>query len=155
MVNRKPGWLLNNKRQGFSLVEILIVLAIGTILAGLLLPAIQKARERGLVTKAQATIIAVETALSLYENDFGDYPTHSGTFREVLEILTEETGNPRWKGPYLRFKEKNIQDGELLDPWKEPYRYQYPQEVHLSTPFLLFSCGPDRKKGTADDTGNW
>ena len=153
VVNRKFGGL--PKRQGFSLLEILIVLTVGTILAGLILPASQKARQRGLLTKVQATIVAVETALSLYETDFGDYPTHSGTFREVLKVLIEETENPYWKGPYLRFKEKDLQGGELLDPWKEPYQYQYPQQIHQSTPFLLFSYGPDREKGTADDTGNW
>lgn len=149
MVNQKP----NNR--GFSLLEILIVLAIGTVLAGLILPASQKARQRGLLVKVEATISAVETALSLYETDFGDYPIHSGTFGEVLKILTEETGNPHYKGPYLRFKEKDLQNEELLDPWKEPYQYQYPQQTHQSTPFLLFSCGPDREKGTADDVGNW
>jgi general secretion pathway protein G len=143
------------ENRGFSLLEILIVLAIGTILAGLILPASQQARQRGLLTKVQATVVAVETALSLYETDFGDYPTHSGTFREVLKLLTEKTENPRWKGPYLSFKEKDPQNGELLDPWKEPYQYQYPQQTHQSTPFLFFSCGPDRKKGTADDIGNW
>ncbi|MFH2068098.1 MAG: type II secretion system protein GspG [Candidatus Omnitrophota bacterium] len=142
-------------RRGFSLLETLIVVAIGAILAGLVLPASQKARQRGLFTKVQATIIALETALSLYETDFGDYPTHSGTFREVLSVLIGETENPRWKGPYLRFKEKDLQAGELLDPWKEPYQYQYPQQVHQSAPFLLFSCGPDRKRGTEDDIGNW
>ena len=125
------------------------------MLAGLILPASQKARQRGLLTKVQATIVAVETALSLYETDFGNYLTHSGTFREVLMVLVEDTGNPRWKGPYLRFKEKDLSGGELLDPWKEPYQYQYPQQTYQSTPFLLFSCGPDRKKGTEDDIGNW
>jgi len=149
------GAVQNFSVSGFSLIEILIVLVIGTILASLILPAGQKARQRGLLTKVQATVIAVETALSLYETDFGDYPTHSGTFREVLSILIEETENPRWKGPYLRFKEKDLQDGELLDPWKEPYQYQYPPQIHQLAPFLLFSCGPDRKKGTEDDIGNW
>ncbi|MFA5392970.1 MAG: type II secretion system protein GspG [Candidatus Ratteibacteria bacterium] len=143
------------EERGFSLLEILVVLAIGAILTGFILPAAQKARQRGLCTKVQATITAVETALSLYETDFGDYPAYSGTFREVLRILTEETENPRWKGPYLRFKEKDLQAGELLDPWKEPYQYQYPPQTHRSAPFLLFSCGPDRKKGTEDDIGNW
>ena len=156
MANRAGyGGIKPVKRQGFSLVEVLVVLAIGTILAGLVLPAVQKARQRGLLTKTQATIVAIETALSLYETDFGDYPAHSGTFREVLKILTEETGSSRWKGPYLRFKEKDLQDWELLDPWREPYRYQYPQQARQSTPFLLFSCGPDQKEGTEDDIGNW
>ena len=144
-----------SRKQGFSLLEVLVVLTIGAILAGLILPVVQKARQRGLITKTRATIAAIETALSLYETDFGDYPSHSGAFGKMLRVLAEETGNPRWKGPYIRFKEKDLQDGELLDPWREPYQYQYPQQVHTSTLFLLFSCGPDREKGTGDDIGNW
>lgn len=142
-------------QKGLTLLELLVVLAIGTCLAGLLLPAVQKARQRGLVTKTQATIAAVEAALSLYETDFGDYPLHTGTFGQVLSILGNPSENPRWKGPYLRFKESDLAEGELLDPWKIPYRYQYPQQIHSGTPFLLYSAGPDRKEGSADDIGNW
>ncbi len=142
-------------RKGFSLMEILVVLAISVVLAALLLPAAQKARARGLATKTAATISAIELALSLYETDFGDYPLSSGTAGTVVNLLMSKNEDPKWKGPYLRFKEKDFHNGELVDPWNGPYYYQYPQDLRSTTPFLLYSLGPDRTENTPDDIGNW
>jgi len=142
-------------KNGFSLLEVLISISIGILLATFLMSAVQKARTKGLVTKAEATLAAIETALTLYETDFGDYPHHSGTFGRVLAYLNEPSKDPRWKGPYLRVKERELEKGELLDPWKKPYYYYYPQDRHPTTPFLLYSSGPDVKEGTADDIANW
>ncbi|MFH0795970.1 MAG: type II secretion system protein GspG [Candidatus Omnitrophota bacterium] len=142
-------------RKGFSLMEILVVLAISVVLAALVLPAAAKARARGLTTKTEATIAAIELALSLYETDFGDYPLSSGTAGTVVKMLMSKNEDPRWKGPYLRFKEKDFCDRELVDPWNEPYYYQYPQTLHSTTPFILYSGGPDRTETTPDDIGNW
>ncbi len=141
--------------QGFTAVEILVVLAIAALLAALSLPVIGRARTQGLVTRTRATIAAVEAALYLYETDHGDYPHYKGTAGELIRLLSSDTSSPRWPGPYLRFKEENIQDGQLIDPWGSPYRYQYPQQQHDSTPFIFFSGGPDRAPNTDRDIGNW
>ena len=139
----------------FSLIEILVVLAIASILATLGLPAALKARQRGLTGKVEATLASIEAALVLYETDFGDYPPGSGTAGRLVKLLSEPVESPRWKGPYFGYKKRDYREGELIDPWGMPYRYHYPQSIHANTPFLLYSCGPDRTERTPDDLGNW
>lgn len=141
---------------GLSLVEVLVAVFILMLLAGLLLPAVGRARHRGLLVKTEAMIAGVETALSLYENDFGDFPFHEGPAGEIIALLARaEDESPLWRGPYLRFRERDIVDGELLDPWGEPFYYEYPQDRKETTPFLFYSGGPDRIPLTERDIGNW
>lgn len=146
--------------RGLTLVEILVSIAIIVALSGLLLPAVFEARLRGLNARAAATIAGVETALSLYESDFGDYPAQlEGPAGELVSLLAgfeeEALQSPLWRGPYLRFRERDIRDGQLVDPWGEPFHYAYPQDKKPGVPYLLYSTGVDRTPGTGRDIGNW
>jgi len=93
----------------------------------------------------------------MYETDFGDYPSGDGSGSRVLVTsLGGPVTDPHWKGPYMRFKREDLDgDGNVLDAWKKPLRYAYPQSAHPSAPFTITSAGPDRLYGTADDLGNW
>jgi len=138
-------------------MEILVSLFILSSIAAISLPVLNRARNKALISKTKAIINTVEAALSLYETDFGDYPEGDGSGSKVLvEKLQGPCNDERWHGPYIRFKKEEIdEDGNILDSWKMPILYKYPQTDYDNIPFLLLSAGPDRKYGTKDDIGNW
>ena len=131
----------------FTLVELLTVIAIMTILAGLLLPALTKAREKAKVAKCISTIASLQTALGMYQVDYGMYPLssnnatqHNGNSHEnnifdgspnnLVAALTAITLG----GPYIEFKGGDLIDAGssssdnswryvLKDPWGQAYIY--------------------------------
>ncbi|HNS32197.1 MAG TPA: type II secretion system protein GspG [bacterium] len=151
MQDRKKG------TEGITLMEILVVLAIISMLAAAVIPVYNKARLRALVVRTQATIHSIEAALSMYTTDFGDYPPYQGSYTSFLvDLLQGPVESSLWKGPYMRFKEKDIDEQRnIVDAWGTPVYYGYPQSEKTNVPYLLFSAGPDRKIRTGDDIGNW
>ncbi len=144
--------------RGFTLVELLVVIAILGILISLVTAGAQSARRRGAVTKAKATIASIETAVAGYEGDMGAYP-QSG-IDNLVKALQEDPGNVDWGGPYMEFKQDELKDGKLLDPWGNPYVYLSvnggaPQ--HRLHSFDLWSLGPNGvdDSGAGDDIYNW
>ncbi len=140
-----------------TLIEVLVVIVIISTLASLLLPAVQKVRLKGVIVKTKAIIDSLEAALSMYETDFGDYPESDGSGSKVLyESLVGPIENENWKGPYIRLRKQDMnKEGNIVDAWKRPIIYKYPQDQYENTPYIIFSFGPDGKKETEDDIGNW
>jgi len=94
----------------------------------------------------------------MYESDFGDYPPSDEKKgnKILVELLQGPVSSDFWKGPYMRFKKEDLDTkGNIVDPWFTPLIYQYPQNQHENTPYVIISAGPDRKLGTGDDIGNW
>lgn len=147
----------NLKKRGFSLIEALVVIAIISMLSALSLPVYRKARSKALTVKTQTMLNSVEAALSMYSTDFGDYPYHNGEGTGILVFLIQgPLESTLWRGPYMRFKEKEIDsEGNLLDPWESPLSYKYPQDEHSNVPYIIVSAGADRRFGSSDDIGNW
>lgn len=145
------------KKNGFTLVEVLVVLIIISILATVSLPSVKKARTRAGIMKTKAMISSIETALSMYHTDLGNYPESTGSSVVLIEALMEPIPNEEnWKGPYMRFKQKDIDENKnIIDTWGNPLRYIYPQNEKSNVPFIIVSSGPDKKLNTADDIGNW
>ena len=151
----------NNKLQaerGFTIVELLIVIAILGILASLIAAGAQTARRKGAVTKAKSTVAAIETAIAMYYGDLGVYPKSGNG--ELVKALEEDPGNADWNGPYMEFKKDELKDGQVIDPWGKPYEYVSvnggsPQ--HRPKSFDLFSYGPNSVVDSegGDDIGNW
>ena len=141
-------------QHGFTLVELLIVMAILAILGGLVTAAAQNARKRGAATKAKAAIAALETALQMYQLDLGGYPASGNT--GLVTALATGPGSSDWHGPYMEFKQDELSDGAFLDPWGKPYVYTAPG-VHRPASFDLYSTGPNGTgDGTdSDDITNW
>lgn len=127
--------------HGFTLVEMMLVVAIIGILAALVIPRIAGKSEEAKETAAMADIKGgIKSAIDQYEVDNGRYP---GSLQDLLVQPRNANG---WHGPYL--------DQLPTDPWGDAYQYQFPGK-HNPTGYDLWSAGPDQKSGTADDIGNW
>jgi general secretion pathway protein G len=126
--------------NGFTLVEMLLVITIIGILAALVVPKMVGRSEQARQAAAHADISSIKTALDAFEVDNGYYP-------KSLQDLVQQPSNARnWHGPYL----ENLPQ----DPWGSPYVYTYPGR-HNANSYDLMSAGPDGKAGTDDDIGNW
>lgn len=134
-------------RRGFTLLEILVVLAIIGMLVGVLVKNVGGGFETGQASTAKIFVnSSVKTSLIRYRIDMGDFPSST----EGLEAMVSAPAGKadKWKGPY-------IDGGKLpVDPWNEPYVYRNPG-TRNKTSYDILSKGPDKTEGTADDIGNW
>lgn len=132
--NRKPSRMPGGLRQpGFTLIEILVVMAIIGMLAVMVAPNLFRQQAGAQRDAAMGQISALETALDSYRLDMNEYP-------DSLEGLVEnETGRASWNGPYLR-------RGIPQDPWGNDYIYDSD-----GRDFTLISYGPDGEQGGEGD----
>src|SRR5215203_4169924 len=99
-------------QAGFTLIELIVVVIIIGLLAGLVVPQFMKQEERATAKTAKAQIELFGTALDTFRLDVGRYPTS----QEGLVALQEGRGIPGWDGPYLK-------KGVPADPWGRPFLY--------------------------------
>jgi general secretion pathway protein G len=132
---------------GFTLLEILVVLAIIGLLAGLAITNVDK-----IFGGAQGSTVALQvrdsmrTPLTSYRIAMGDYPSTAEGLNALISPPSSKAD--RWHGPYL--EPPKIP----LDPWGEQLQYAYPGTKNKGG-YDLWSKGPDKQSGTADDIGNW
>jgi general secretion pathway protein G len=130
--------------DGFTLVELLLVLAILAILAGLVLPKFSGRTEQARQTAAQSQISTFKTALDMFETDNGYYPRGNNG---LVDLVQKPGDAQNWRGPYL---DKDVP----VDPWGHPYIYECPGKRNPAS-YDLISMGPDGRTGTDDDITNW
>lgn len=137
------------RTAAFTLLEILVTLAIIGLLAGLAISNSDKIF--GQSQEAVARIFvrdSLKTSLTRYRIDLGDYPSTAEGLNALMSAPAARA--ERWRGPYAE-----APGGKLpLDPWGEAYRYRYPG-VKNKGGYDLYSSGPDKAEGTEDDIGNW
>lgn len=122
-------------QAGFTLLELLVVLGIIAMLAGIVGPQVMKHMGESKTKAAKVQIEDLAATLDMYKLDLGHYPTTG----EGLQALVESPDSAsRWNGPYLQ-KSK-----VPLDPWQNEYHYVAPGEHGK---FDLFSYGADGKEG--------
>jgi general secretion pathway protein G len=131
---------------GFTLVEVLIVLAIVALLATVITPQVLRYFGQAKTDTARIQLSAIGSALELYVLDNGSYPSQQAG---LAALLRPPADAPRWQGPYLK------KAGGLVDPWGRPYQYKIPGR---QTPYEIFSLGRDNAVGGAgedQDIVNW
>jgi general secretion pathway protein G len=136
--------------SGFTLIELMVVIVILGILAGLIIPRIMGRPEEARQMKAQVQIESIETALRLYKLDNGSYPTTEQGLQALVEAPTVGELPRAWReGGYL-------EKGKVpKDPWGNDYIYLSPG---LHGEYDLSSYGADGQPGGDDknkDINSW
>jgi len=121
----------NNRRAGFTLVELLLVLVILALIAGLVLPGIIGKAESAKAKAASAQISRISMSVESFYLDTGNTPS------SLDELVNQPAGVTGWNGPYIK-------NSLLKDPWGQPYRYSVPGE---HGDFDIESLGADRQRG--------
>src|SRR4051794_40043933 len=134
-MNRRP-----RRPRGFTLMEILLVLAILVVLASMVTLGYSQIQRRSYVNAAKTQLGLLETAVNAYSIDVGTLPSN-------LEGLLQAPGDlPRpekWGGPYLAKSQLPT------DPWNRPYQYEITDPS--TGKFRIWSNGPDQQPGSSDD----
>lgn len=125
------------RNSGFTLLELLLVMAILVVLAGLSTVAVINLQKGAYQKTALVEIETMEKACKMYKLNAGSYPA------TLDDLYTNPTGMSRaqWGGPYL---DKPISN----DPWQSPYSYT---KDELNDRVTITSPGPDKQTGTEDD----
>ncbi len=143
-------WEKGVRDRGFTLIEIMVVIVILGILAGLIVPRIMSRPEEARRTKAALQIRSIESALKLYKLDNGVYPDTEQGLDALMEKPTTGVIPKKWReGGYL--------EGSKVpaDPWGNPFVYLMPGQ---HGDFDLSSYGRDGEKGGeggGEDINGW
>jgi general secretion pathway protein G len=131
-----------NRSSGFTLLEMLVVLVIVGLLAGLVGPRLFSKVDQSRVAAAQTQVKLLRSTVENLRLDIGRLPAPE----EGLALLSKPPADPalaaRWRGPYL-------DDALPMDPWGRPYLYAVPGAD--GQPFALYSRGADGAPGGEGD----
>ncbi len=130
--------LLKKSVLGFTLMEMLVVLVLMAMLAGLVGPRLFQKVGSSKVKIAQSQIELLTSALETYRLDVGRFPS---TEQGLQALRREPDGIKNWDGPYLA---KDVP----LDPWEVDYYYKAPGK---EGPFALYTYGLDGVEGGEDE----
>jgi general secretion pathway protein G len=146
LTRAKPARVRPTGQDGYTLIEMLVVITIMSLLIGLIGPRILNYLSDSRVKTARLQIDSLGSSLDLFDMDTGRYPTSS----EGLEALEQRPSDADvWNGPYI--KGTRIP----LDPWGNPYQYR--ARPGQQPPYEIISLGSDGREGgvgTAADVSN-
>jgi general secretion pathway protein G len=131
---------VRSANQGFTLVEMLLVLVILATLAAIVYPKVMGRSEQARVTAAKTQIASFKTALDSFEVDTGKYPVGRNGLGDLIQQPRDVVG---WHGPYL--------ESIPQDPWGNAYLYEYPGK-HNPGSYDISSPGAP---GAQTPIGNW
>ncbi|MFT5571239.1 MAG: general secretion pathway protein G [Cryomorphaceae bacterium] len=122
------------RQQGFTLIEIMVVVVIIGLLATFILPSVVGNQDKAFEVKARADVSQIGSHLALYKLDNYSFPS---TAQGLQALVTNPGGKGAWR---------QIRPSVPKDPWKNVYQYQYPGTKNPSS-FDLWSFGADGTPG--------
>ncbi|WP_422135888.1 type II secretion system major pseudopilin GspG [Endozoicomonas sp. ALD040] len=133
------------QQQGFTLIEIMVVIVILGVLASMVAPNVLGNKEKADQQKAVSDLVTLENALDMYKLDNNHFPS---TQQGLNALVEQPSGSPQ---------PRNYRDNGYIrrlpqDPWGNDYLMQSPGEFG---DIDIFSAGPDGQAGSEDDIGNW
>lgn len=127
---------VRKKIAGMTLLEIIIVVALLGTLGVYLITNLTQQADTAKIDQTKLAIGNIRQALQLYRVHMKKYPTTDAS----LQVLIENPGDKRWRGPYLDSPNK------LMDPWDAEFEYESDGRN-----IKIMSAGPDFQMGTDDD----
>jgi general secretion pathway protein G len=131
---------------GFTLLELLVVLAILGLLAAIVGPQVIRYLGSSKTQTAQVQVRNIAASIQLYRLDVGRYPTNEEGLRALIKAPASAA---MWNGPYLP------DSSAITDPWGKPYLLKSPGEHGELDVFSYGSDGTAGGSGEARDVGNW
>ena len=126
------------RSRGFTLLELLVVLVILGLLAGLVGPRLFGKADKAKVQTAETQVQMLKSGLLTYRLDVGEFPTEQQGLKALNNRPSDERQQENWDGPYLS-------DDVPQDPWGRPY--QYARDASHQQGFVLHSLGADGERG--------
>ncbi|MFC0665474.1 type II secretion system major pseudopilin GspG [Azotobacter chroococcum] len=136
-----------HRQQGFTLLEIMVVLVILGLLVALVAPNVLQNQDRAMVEKAKADVALLEQALDMYKLDNFQYPT---TNQGLEALVTKPEIDPQPK----RYNSNGYIKRLPQDPWGNPYQYLQPGTKKAFDVYSLGADGEMGGEGLAADIGN-
>jgi len=139
-----------SKRAGFTLIEMLVVLAILVLLMSMVGPRILGSRKKADINTAKSQIGMFQASLETYNLDMKPYPETEQGLTALVETPAKDDTATKWDGPYIT--KSNIPK----DPWGNDYQYEFPPTHGKDKDAPdIWSLGPDGEDGTEDDVVSW
>ncbi len=132
----------SRRKDGFTLMEVLLVLAILVILGTLVVANFSGILSKSKIDAAKAQVSTLENMMDLYLLDLGTYPSTQQGLQALRVAPADLADSTKWRGPYSK---KDIP----ADPWDNAYIYEWMGPSQ----FRIYSPGPDGQPGTDDDIG--
>lgn len=132
--------------NGFTLIELMVVLLILAMLATIAAPRVTKYLSKAKAQTARIQVDALGAAVDAFHLDTGRFPTTDEGLTALVEPPSDAAA---WDGPYIKKRDS------LKDPWGRPYLYRYPGE---HTDYDILTLGGDNEEGGEgddSDIGNW
>ena len=126
------------RRGGFTLVEVLLVLAILVMLGAMVGVGVLQVKKTADKRAAKAQVSMLDETVNMYRIDIGAFPESLDDLQQMPQLKNTD----KWNGPYL---EKDLP----IDPWGNEYQY-----VPEGDGFRIWSFGPDGADGSGDDIDN-
>jgi len=138
---------INRPAQGFTLIEIMVVVIILGLLASVVVPSVLDSLDTARINKARADMSGIQTALKRYRMDNFVYPTNEQGLEALIEQPSLAPVPKNWKQPYLETLSK--------DPWDRDYEYIVPGEGHEYDIITLGADGISGGEGLNADLSVW
>lgn len=132
--------------KGLTLIEVLLVLAILVLLAGVSVGVYTGIKGDANKDAARVLVNDVAAQVDRFNMDMNRYPESEEGLQELVEEPEDEEEQENWRGPYLK-------DGIVPeDPWGQKIQYErFEDEGESAAPYRVYSMGPDKEDGTEDD----